>query len=154
MQRCEWCGQMCRGLSPIQNRDPSLPGWFVWICAGCREAVQGEYWYRDFGAPMGLKISSKRPAARGRYPLGEAVESVVSEPGQLGRGLIDERGDQKCSDLCELGARETDADAVPLTSQEDLRQEDEDPETKNRVAIIVKWLKGLAKKARFLFDLG
>ena len=78
MEQCAWCGQACRDLSLIKNRDPSLFGVYVWVCDGCKEAVQDEYWCGAFCTPPGFRLSPKRPLILEAYHPAELVEGVSS----------------------------------------------------------------------------
>lgn len=74
-KRCEWCGQDCRALSPVENRDASLSGLFVWICDGCRDAMQGEYRWEALCSPIGFRIYPKYSATLEVHRLTQLVEA-------------------------------------------------------------------------------
>ena len=77
MKRCEWCGQDKRALSPLENRDASLPGVFVWVCAGCVEEMQREYYCDALCAPIGFRVYRKYPATVEFRHLMELVECTL-----------------------------------------------------------------------------
>lgn len=77
MKQCEWCGQDCQALSPIENCDPSPVGLFVWVCDGCREAMQGEYWCETLCSPIGFRSFPKCPVTLEVRQLAELVECVL-----------------------------------------------------------------------------
>jgi hypothetical protein len=75
MKRCDWCGEQYQELWPLENREASWPGLFVWVCEECKETMQGEYW--AFCSPVVFRLHRKYPAAREVHQLTEWMESVL-----------------------------------------------------------------------------
>src|SRR5258708_32266470 len=77
LKRCEWCDQDCRALAPLENRDCSFLGLFVWVCDGCREAMRDEYWCEAFCAPIVVRLHRQRSAGLAVRQLTEFMECVL-----------------------------------------------------------------------------
>lgn len=77
MKQCEWCGQACQALLPLENRNELLPGLFVWVCAGCVEEMQNEYYCDALCSPIGFRIYPKRAATVEFRQLVDLVECVL-----------------------------------------------------------------------------
>lgn len=74
MKRCDWCGEECSSLLPVENRDTSVPVMYVWVCSECVEAVRGEYWC-ELCSPIGFRVCGKRPATLESRRVVDLVES-------------------------------------------------------------------------------
>lgn len=78
MKHCDWCEQESRGLRPLENRDIDRVGLFIWVCDGCKEAIQSEYWCEALCSPIGFRIYPERPATLEVQRLTTWAESMLS----------------------------------------------------------------------------